>query len=166
MDAGAGNGPTQLERAVFADGHEDFSGRHPRTLDDKFRVVLPAGNWRDHFADGGKLTFWIDCLALWTPRSFRVVTADLLSQERMGVVPEGTYGDLLEDTVDVTPDGQGRIGLPGDLRHDVGIGDKGAEVLLVGKGDRIEIWDKGRREADRATRPREAAARALRSFKY
>ena len=158
--------PQNLERAVFADGHEGFSGRHARTLDDKFRVVLPAGRWRDHFVEGGKLTFWIDCLALWTLRSFASVTADVLSQERMGIVPDGTYGDLLEDTVDVTPDGQGRILLPTDLRHEVGIGDKGAEVLLLGRGDRIEIWDKRRRDADRATRPREAAARALRAIKY
>ena len=160
------DGPTNLERAAFAEGHEGFSGRHARTLDDKFRVVLPAGRWRDHFAEGGKLTFWIDCLALWTVRSFTSVTADVLSQERMGIVPDGTYGDLLEDTVDVTPDGQGRIVLPTDLRHEVGIGDKGAEVLLLGRGDRVEIWDKRRRDTDRATRPREAAARALRAIKY
>ena len=160
------DGPTNLERAVFAPGHEGFSGRHLRTLDDKFRAVLPAGRWRDQFAGGGKLTFWIDCLALWTVRSYDAVTADILSQERMGIVPDGTYGDLLEDTVDVIPDGQGRIVLPGDLRHDVGIGDKGAEVLLLGRGDRVEIWDRGRREEDRSTRTREAAARALRALKY
>lgn len=160
------DGTTVLERAAFPVGFEDFSGRFPRTLDDKFRAVLPAGAWREAFADGGKLTFWIDCLALWTPRSYQSVTADLLAQERQGEVPEGTYGDFREDTVDVTPDGQGRILLPTELRHEVGIGDKGAEVLLVGKGDRIEIWDRARRDADRSTRPRESAARALRAIRY
>jgi len=164
MEATAG--PALLERAAFAEAYEDFSGRHPRSLDDKFRVVLPAGRWRDAFAEGGKLTDWIDCLALWTPRSYRVVTADLLAQERDGRVPDGTHGDFREDTVDVIPDGQGRIVLPTDMRHPVGIGDKGAEVLLIGKGDRIEIWDPARRAADRATRPRETAARALRAIKY
>lgn len=159
-------GPALLERAAFAPGFEDFSGRFPRSLDDKFRAVLPAGRWRDAFAEGGKLTYWIDCLALWTLRSYRSVTADLLAQERDGLVPEGTYGDFREDTVDVTPDGQGRIVVPTDLRHEVGIGDKGAEVLLIGKGDRIELWDPARRAADRASRPRETAARALRAIKY
>ena len=159
-------GPELLERAAFADGYEDLSGRHLRTLDDKFRVVLPAGGWRDLFAEGGKLTYWVDSLALWTPRSYRSVTADLLAKERAGDVAQGTHLDFREDTVDVTPDGQGRIVLPTDLRHEVGIGDKGAEVLLLGRGDRVEIWDKRRRETDRATRPREAAARALRAIKY
>ena len=37
------DGPATLERVTFADGYEDLSGRHVRTLDDKFRVVLPAG---------------------------------------------------------------------------------------------------------------------------
>ncbi len=159
-------GSTTLERAAFVDDYEDLSGRHARTLDDKFRVVLPAGGWRDLFAEGGKLTWWIDSLALWTPRSYRSITADLLAQERTGVVPQGTVLDFREDTVDVTPDGQGRIVLPPDLRHDVGIGDKGAEVLLVGAGDRVEIWDRGRREAERATRPRRVAADALRALRH
>lgn len=158
--------PATLERAAFGEDFEDLSGRHLRTLDDKFRVVLPAGAWRDLFVEGGKLTYWIESLALWTPRSYRSVTADLLAQERAGGVPEGTHGDFREDTVDVTPDGQGRIVLPTDLRHDVGIGDKGAEVVLVGAGDRIEIWDRSRREAERATRPRKVSSASLRALRH
>jgi MraZ protein len=158
--------PEVLERAAFAEGFEDFSGRHPRTLDDKFRVVLPAGAWRDHFAEGGKLTSWFDSLALWTPRSYRSITADLLARERAGDIAQGMHVDFREDTVDVTPDGQGRIVLPADLREEVGIGGKGAEVLLVGAGDRVEIWDRARRDAERATRPRKMGVEALRALRH
>ena len=83
------DGPATLERVAFGDGYEDLSGRHPRTLDDKFRVVLPAGRWRELYAPGGKLTLWVDCLALWTPRSYRVFTAHLVERERNGELPEG-----------------------------------------------------------------------------
>ena len=158
--------PATLERVTWGDGFEDFSGKHPRTLDDKFRVVLPAGPWRDHFAEGAKLTIWVDCLALWTARSYRAFTAELVDRERRGLVPRGTHGDFREDTYDVTPDSQGRIALPADLRETCGIGGKGAEVLLVGNGDRVESWDRARREADRATRGREALQHTLRDIRY
>jgi DNA-binding transcriptional regulator/RsmH inhibitor MraZ len=160
------DGPATLDRVTFGDGFEDLSGGHARTHDDKFRAVLPAGRWRELFGEGGKLTPWVECLALWTPRSYRVFTAHLLERERAAELPEGTYLDLRQDTVDVTPDAQGRIQLPTDLRHGVGIGDKGAEVLLLGAGDRIEIWDRARRDADRARRPREAQQSALRALRY
>jgi len=157
-------GPASLETVAFADGYEDLSGRHDRTLDDKLRVVLPAGRWREVFAAGGKLTAWTDCLALWTPRSYRAVTAQLVARERGKELVPGTVGDFREDTVDVTPDGQGRIILPVDLRADAGIGEKGAEVVLVGNGDRVEIWDRARRAEDRSTRSRKAAVTTLRSL--
>jgi len=160
------DGPTTLERVAFGEGYEDLSGRHPRTLDDKFRVVLPAGRWRDLFAGGAKLTLWVDSLALWTSRSYRVFTAELVDRERRGEIERGSHADFREDTVDVTPDGQGRIILPPDLRDDAGIGGKGAEVLLVGVGDRVEIWDRARREADRAGRGRDALKHTLRTIRY
>lgn len=158
--------PATLERVTFGEGYENLSGHHDRTLDDKFRVVLPAGAWRDLFAEGGKLTFWTDCLALWTPRSYLVVTAELVDRERRGELPYGTHSDFREDTVDVTPDSQGRFVVPADLRAEVGIGGHGAEVVLVGAGDRVEIWDRAARAADRATRSRESLRSALRSIRY
>lgn len=160
------DGPATLERVAFPEGYENLSGRHARTLDDKFRVVLPAGSWRDLFAEGAKLTVWVDCLALWTRRSYLGVTAELLDRERRGELRHGIHTDFREDTVDVTPDGQGRFVLPADLRAQVGIGGKGAEVLVIGNGDRAEIWDRATREAHRAGRSPESLRDDLRNFHY
>jgi MraZ protein len=160
------DGPATLQRVSFPEGYENFSGGHPRTLDDKFRVVLPAGVWRDHFAEGAKLTLWVGCLALWTSRSYLSITAELVDRERRGEVARGTHRDFRQDTVDVSPDSQGRIVLPADLREAVGIGGKGAEVLLVGNGERVEIWDRARREADRAHRDRAALIENLSTIDY
>lgn len=157
------DGPASLELVTWPAGFEDFAGRQQRTLDDKFRVVLPAGPWRDAFSAGGKLTDWIDCLALWTPRSYQEYTAGLWARERAGQVAEGTHRDFREFTVDVVPDGQGRIILPADMRSEVGIGGKGDDVVLVGVGDRIEIWSPERRAAERAVRTPEMRRAALRA---
>lgn len=151
--------------AVFAPGHESFSGTHPRTLDDKFRAVLPAGEWRELFARGAKLGPYLNRLALWTGRSWQFVAGELLSQERMGLVADGTYRDFVSDAVDVAPDAQGRIGLPEALRRRAGIGDKGAEVLVVGVGHHVEIWDRRRYEGEREARDVDAGARALEALK-
>lgn len=151
--------------AVFAPGHESLSGTHPRTLDEKFRAVLPAGEWRELFARGAKLGPYLGRLALWTGRSWQFVTGELLSQERMGLAPDGTYRDFVADAVDVAPDAQGRIGLPEAQRRRAGIGDKGAEVLVVGVGHHVEIWDRRRYEGEREARDVDAGARALEALK-
>ena len=151
--------------AVFAPDHEFLSGTHPRTLDEKARAVLPAGAWRELFAAGAKLGPYVDRLALWTPRSWAFVTGEILTQERMGLLPDRAYDDFVGDAVDVTPDGQGRIVLPEGLRARAGIGDKGAEVLLVGVGHHLEIWDRRRHEGQRGTRDVDAAAKAMQTLK-
>lgn len=151
--------------AVFAPGHEHLSGTHARTLDEKARAVLPAGEWRELFARGAKLGPYLDRLALWTPRSWAYVTGEILTQERMGLLPDRAYDDFVSDAVDVTPDAQGRVVLPEALRHRVGIGDKGAEVLLVGMGHHLEIWDRRRHEGQRGARDVDAAAKAVQALK-
>lgn len=151
--------------AVFPPGHEHLSGTHPRTLDEKARAVLPAGDWRERFASGAKLGPYVDRLALWTARSWAFVTGEIRTQERMGLLGDGAYDDFIADAHDVTPDAQGRIVLPEALRHRVGIGDKGAEVLLVGAGHHVEIWAKRHHEEVRATRDTDAAARAIQALK-
>lgn len=156
----------ELAAPTFPDGYEDFSGRHDRTLDDKGRVVLPAGEWREHFESGAKLTPWTGCLALWTRRSYRDVCAFMRARVRQGALEPGALEDFQEDAVDVRPDVQGRLQLPEGLRHEFGIGDKGASVVLSGQGDRVEVWALDRKRDRRAERPRAAYVDALRAQNY
>lgn len=147
---------------------EGFSGRIIRKLDDKARVVLPAGTWRNHFADGAKLTPWSDCLALWTLRSYRMACGYLRQEVRDGVLPPSALENFREDAVDVKADTQGRLQLPDDLRAAAGIdGAQGTEVLLSGQEDHVQLWNPDRRAERRRERsPEEAQATIERLRRY
>ena len=141
---------------------EGFSGRIVRKLDDKGRVVLPAGSWRSHFAAGAKLTPWSGCLALWTLRSYRMACTYLRQQVRDGDIDPSVIEDFREDAVDVKADTQGRLQLPDDLRAEVGIdGAQGTEVLLSGQDDHVQVWNPQHRAERRRGRSPEMAQAAI-----
>lgn len=156
----------ELARPTYPDGFEHFSGAEERRLDDKSRVLLPAGPWRAKFEGGGKLTIWKGCLSLWTLRSYGDVSAYLHAQVRAKQLPEWAFEDFREDARDAVPDVQGRLPLPEDLRGEVGIGAAGAKVLLSGQGDRIDIWDLDTKRDARARRSRGAYMDALSGATY
>lgn len=159
---------TQVAPAsVYAPGHEHLSGTYPRTLDEKLRLVLPAGGrWRELFAAGARLGPYAKRLALWTQRSWEEVTGELRTQDRMGLLPAGAYNDFVASFFEVGLDAQGRLVLPESLRRYAGIGDKGAEVVVVGVGHHAEIWDAGARDRDLAGRDPDAAANWLEDMKF
>ncbi len=146
---------------------EGFSGGIPRKLDDKARVVLPAGEWRDAFAEGAKLTPWKGCMALWTHRSYREVCNFMRQKVRDEELEEWVLVTFREDTVDVKADTQGRLQLPDKLRALAGIaGAQGTEVLLSGQDDHVRIWDAARWAEQRQTHPPGAAADALHALRF
>jgi len=136
-----------LQAPRYDEGYEHLGQREERTVDDKGRVILPAGAWRDVFADGARLTLFRGCLALWTLRSYGAFVAELHADQRQGKNPPGTVEAFRAETRHISLDGQGRLTLPAELRELVGIGGHGSTVSIEGQGDRLEF-----RPADRPGR--------------
>jgi DNA-binding transcriptional regulator/RsmH inhibitor MraZ len=128
-----------LRSPQYDEGYEHLGERQERTIDDKGRIVLPAGAWRDAFAGGARLTLFRGCLALWTIRSYGAFVGQLHADQRMGRHKPGTVEAFRAETRHVALDGQGRLTLPTELRELVGIGGPGDRVSIEGQGDRLEF---------------------------
>lgn len=133
------DGEQQIPLQQLPEGYELLSGEQERTVDDKGRIVLPAGQWRDAF-DGRA---WIGpykggSLVLWTARSFAYALSEIAAQETSRALPDGTIEHFRRANPQVTIDAQGRLTLPPALRELRRI-EIGGQVYLEGQGDRLEI---------------------------
>ena len=126
-----------LQSPRYDDGYEHLGGYEERTVDDKGRIVLPAGHWRDTFAAGARLSPWQGCLALWTLRSYGSIVAELHAAQRAGERRKGTVEAFRRQTQMVTLDGQGRLTLPQGLRDRFGIGDHGAPIAILARQESL-----------------------------
>ena len=147
MAESTGDALQLLQAPRYDEGYEHLGQRELRTIDDKGRVILPAGAWRDVFAGGARLTPFQGCLALWTLRSYGSVVARIHAEQRAGRTNPGTVEAFRAETRHISLDGQGRLTLPAELRELVGIGGHGSSVSIEGQGDRLEF-----RPADRPGR--------------
>ena len=139
MAESTGGGSDVLRSPQYEPGYEHLGQREERTLDDKGRLVLPAGDWREAFAGGARLTPFRGCLALWTLRSYGSIVARIHADQREGRAKPGTVEAFRAETRHVNLDNQGRLTLPADLRELVGIGGQGSLVAIEGQGDRLEF---------------------------
>ena len=80
-----------------------------------------------------------------------VLSERLTEQVREGRLSEFDLTAFFASTSEVKPDGQGRINVPSNVREEVGLEER---VLVLGAGNRIEIWDP---EAWNASRPERGA---------
>jgi MraZ protein len=117
-----------------------FVGTFEHSLDDKGRVVLPP-TFRARFADGGFVTPYEGCLALWTPEAFEGFVDRLSEKVRAGEAPNNALRAFLAAASEARPDNQGRITIKPSLREVAGLD---GEVTLTGARDHVEIWDRGR----------------------
>jgi MraZ protein len=113
-----------------------FVGTFEHTLDDKGRVVLPAG-FRLQLGEHGVLSKLDACLALWTPPAFEEVRTYMQEQARAGKLGVNALRRFASLSHPVSPDGQGRISIPAHLRSLVGIE---RDVVITGNFNRIELW--------------------------
>jgi transcriptional regulator MraZ len=117
-----------------------FVGRFEHTLDDKGRLVLPT-TYRSRLMDGGFLTPYQNCLALWAPNDFEGFVERLRDKTRNQEAATNAMRTLLANAADVKPDGQGRIAVPARLRD---YADLDGGVVLTGALDHIELWNADR----------------------
>lgn len=125
-----------------------FVGKHEYVLDRK-RVPIPPV-YRSAFAAGGYVTTGIGpYLVLHTLESWEHATA--VVQEHSLETEDGgdVYRDFFGNAAPIAPDGQGRVQLSDQHIHHAGLE---RDVLLVGVGERFEIWDRATYEADEARR--------------
>jgi MraZ protein len=124
-----------------------FLGEYQHSLDAKGRVILPA-KYRDQLSGGAYVTRGRGgCLSVYTEQEFQDVADRVREASKRGGRELDAARSFFAGTAEVSPDKQGRIAIPQQLREYAGL-DK--DVVVAGVFSRIEIWDGRRwRERDR-----------------
>lgn len=125
-----------------------FRGTYHHTLDAKHRLTVPS-RFRDAFDDGVIAVRGVDaCVELWRPAEYDA-HVDSATQNMGAMTPELrlTLRLLQGSAHEASLDKVGRIGIPaGHMSH------AGADrdVVLVGTGRCLEMWDRARWEQHEA----------------
>jgi MraZ protein len=125
---------------VAAPAIPPFLGTHSPRMDDKGRLFLPA-KFRDRLAGGLVITPGQErCLYVFPDAEF----ARLFERIRQAPVTSKAARDyqrmFLAGASDETPDKQGRVTVPPELRSYAGLT---KECVVIGAGTRVEVWDAG-----------------------
>ena len=113
-------------------------GEYEHTLDAKGRMNFPA-KLREELGD----SFFIaksyneECLTVYTKEKWQDLNDKLNDKPSKVALPIKRF--LVGSAREVVPDSQGRILIAPGLRNYANIS---SEVMVVGLGDRAEIWDK------------------------
>ncbi len=126
-----------------------FRGTYDHTLDAKNRLTVPA-RYRAALADGVVLATPLDlkpCVGVWRPKDYEAYTARALEQlpplsPRRTELERFFYGSSHDTELDAA----GRIMVPGALGKHAGLA---KEVVVLGVGDRLELWDRAAWEGHR-----------------
>ncbi|MBI4901434.1 MAG: division/cell wall cluster transcriptional repressor MraZ [Actinobacteria bacterium] len=116
-------------------------------LDDKGRLTLPA-KFREHFANGVVVTRVQEgCLAVYDVETFDSLDAKFEAKTANDAEIRAYQRWLNSGSHDDVPDRQGRVTLPAPLRTFAGLD---RDVVVIGSGDRVEVWDPARWEKQSA----------------
>ncbi len=115
-----------------------FLGTHTPKIDEKGRFFLPA-KFRDELADGLVITRAQDrCLAIY-PQSVFIEMTKSISAAPTSVKQVRDFQRMLAaGASDETPDKQGRVTIPPQLRTYAGLA---KDCVVVGAINRVEVWD-------------------------
>lgn len=115
-----------------------FLGTHAPRLDDKSRLVLPA-KFREGLAAGLVLTKGQErSIVVWPAAEFASYAERLNVASRSDAQVRAYLRVLFSGAFDEIPDRQGRITVPPALREYAGLH---REVVVVGNGSTVEMWD-------------------------
>ena len=135
-----------------------FRGHFEYSLDAKNRLNIPA-KFRASFSGGLVLARWLDpCIAIFTPEGFdrfnECFIGDMhpLSPERRRLTRFFSGGSF-----DSELDSAGRVTVGAQLLEHAGITGASREVVVVGSGDHLEVWDRKRFSEDQADLPDQVA---------
>lgn len=119
-----------------------FRGTFDHTLDAKNRLTVPA-RYRAALAEGVVMAMPVDqqpCVGVWRPEEYESYSRRALAElpplsPRRAELERFFYGS----SQDVDLDAAGRIMIPGFLGEHAKLQ---KEVIVVGAGDRLELWDR------------------------
>ncbi|MBI2168968.1 MAG: division/cell wall cluster transcriptional repressor MraZ [Actinobacteria bacterium] len=115
-----------------------FLGEFQHTLDDKGRVILPV-KFRDLIGEGAVIAKGRDqCLAVFPPDEWEEVARRTRELARGGERERAAARSLFAGATEVTPDRQGRVAIPNNLRVYAGLD---REVVVTGAFTHVEIWN-------------------------
>jgi len=121
-----------------------FSGRYYYTIDQKGRVIIPAP-FREILSSNytTKLIFTNDafdrCLNAYPVEEWNILMEKVKSLPQTLDAVRYYMRRVIGSAIECEMDKQGRILIPSALRIDAALTD---EIVLLGQGDRISIWDK------------------------
>ena len=124
-----------------------FLGEYKHSLDAKGRVILPA-DFRPPLAAGAVLGVGKNkCLVVYTQEGWKEVSSRVQAIARNGDDELAAMRAFFAGARPVTPDGQGRVQIPENLRDYAGLT---RDVVVTGMNVFIEIWDAERWRAQKA----------------
>jgi len=122
-----------------------FRGATKVTLDDKGRMVMPT-RYREAIAQRaqGKVVVTVDrdqCLLIYPQPDWEQVEQKLMSLPSLHAQSRRLQRLMVGHATDLELDGHGRFLLPPELRQFASLGRHG---MLIGQGNRFELWDETR----------------------
>lgn len=119
-------------------------GNYSRNLDDKRRVIVPS-KFRNELSEVLYITLGPDkALVIRSKAEFDIWSKKLLELSMLSKDARNFSRLLLGNSTDVELDKQGRVMIPENIALKSGLT---KEVIFVGMGNNIELWDKVRFEA-------------------
>ena len=113
-------------------------------------MAMPA-RYRDQLMAccGGKLIVTLDrdgCLLIYPLPNWEVIENELMKLPSMNPAVRAIQRLLLGHATECELDGQGRLLIPGPLRQVAGLG---RQIVLIGQGNKFELWDEAAWAAQR-----------------
>lgn len=114
-----------------------FLGEYSHNLDDKGRLTLPA-RWREDLGESVVITRGMErCLFVFRASDLEKFLDSINTVGITGADARGLSRFFSSKATEDTPDKQGRITIPQNLRDFAGLN---GEVLVVGAHDHGELW--------------------------
>ena len=133
-----------------------FFGRYDCAIDAKGRLNFPA-RFREGMGESFVVMEWLDQCLFALPMAEVERISERLGADELMDSWEIT-GDLFSTACEVTPDKQGRILIPQNLREHAGLE---KDVTVIGAAVRAEIWDTARWNAYNQNQTDEAIEAAM-----
>ncbi len=122
-----------------------FRGEYSHSIDSKGRLIIPA-KYREALGDGFVLTKGLDgCLMAYDNAEWEAFEDKLKDLPSTNPSVRKLQRFFMGGASDVESDSQGRVVIPSTLRDHAGLK---KDAVLIGMGNRIEIWSKEKYEAE------------------
>jgi MraZ protein len=137
-----------------------LSGEYEHVLDDKGRVTLPA-KFREYFERAAFITRSVDehapCVDVFPPEAWAEYEAKKVEPREESGTPDDDriIRTIYRNLTKTEPDKQGRVLIPSKLVERFRLNEK---VVILGRHDRLEIWNPQTLEAYDAEEDQAGAA--------